>query len=126
MQELMLGRLFNSNSLLDAVFLAGMFAVIAFKKESITVPGLFRLAYWLFGLSIIVPACLTPSLAPMMASPSVYGGGPRSNEVGLVLSVLYSGSGPVLLALSVLCAMGSMLPHKQRPAPAAPAKHPLD
>ena len=122
MQELMLGRLLNSSGLLDAVFLAGMFAVLLFRRESIAIPGMFKLAYWLFGLSIVVPACMLPFVTAVRGTFS----GPLADDVEVVLSILYSGTGPALLALSVLCAFGSMFPRKMPPPPAAPTKHPLD
>lgn len=126
MQELMLNlRLLNPHGLLDAVFLAGMFAAIVFKKESIVIPGMFRLAYWLFALSIILPACLTPALAPLMAQNTSFGG-VSAGEMGVVFNVLSMATGPVLFALSLLCMFGSMFPRKMPPPPAAPTKHPLD
>ena len=129
MEQFFLSQLFGSNGLLYAVFLAGMFAVVLFKREGIAIPGMFKLAYWLFAAAIVVPPCLMSLASAMMDQPfaSVQMSGPRASDLGLTLTALYSGAGPVLFALSMLCAFGSMFPRKlPRAVQAPPGKHPLD
>jgi hypothetical protein len=61
---------------------------------------------------------------------SLFGGGYRGSttDVGFAVSLLYSGAGPSLFALSLMCGVFSLFPRKlPKPrAPAAPQKHPLD
>lgn len=129
MEPYFLSQLFSSNSLIYAVFLAGMFAVVFFKRESIAIPGMFKLAYWLFAAAIVVPPCLMSLASAIMDQPfgSVQMRGARPSDLGSTLSMLYSAAGPALFAVSVLCAFGSMFPRKlPRAVEAPPGKHPLD
>lgn len=127
MEQFVLSQLFGGQNLIHAVFLAGMFAVVLFRRETIAIPGMFKLAYWLFAAAIVVPACITPFATAMSGSFSARMRGPMASDVGWVLNAVYTATGPVLFALSVLCAFGSMFPRKLRPASiAAPAPHPLD
>lgn len=128
MQEMVLSQLLNSTGLMHAVFLAGLFLIVIFKKESIAIPGMFKLAYWLFAISIALPAAMLPIMSSISGSPMRGFRGVNGADVGWVLNVIYSGTGPALFALSLLCAFGSMFPRNLRlpPAPSAPVKHPLD
>lgn len=128
MQEMVLSQLLNSTGLMHAVFLAGLFLIVIFKKESIAIPSMFKLAYWLFAMSIVLPAVMLPIMSSLGSSPMRGFRGVNGADVGWVLNVIYSGAGPALFALSLLCAFGSMFPRNLRlpPAPTAPMKHPLD
>lgn len=127
MQELVLSQLLNSNGALHAVFLAGLFLIVAFRKESIAIPGMFKLAYVLFAMSIFLPAVMLPIMNSLGGISSRTFRGPVAADVNWVVNIVYSGAGPALFSLSLLCAFGSMFPRNLRMPPApAPTKHPLD
>ncbi len=127
MQDLVLSRLFNSADTVHAVFLAGLFLIVVFRRESIAIPGLFKLAYWLFALSIVLPAITLPLVQMLGNSSSARFGGPAAFDAKWVANLIYSAAGPAVFALSVLCAFGSMFPRNLPAAPTrAPEKHPLD
>ena len=127
MQQFMLSQLFSSNGLMYAVFLGGMFAVVAFRKESIAIPGMFKLAYSLFALAVVLPACMLPVFAAMGNISLGQVQSPVAGDLDWVVNAVYSGTGPALFALSVVCAFGSMFPRKLRTPPSVqPTKHPLD
>ena len=132
MNELMMLRqmLGGSSGWLEVVFLLGMFGIVLFRRESITSLGLFRLAYILFALSILLPALMTPALrniGPMTSRMFAGRSNTMQSDIGFVAGLLLYGGGPILFAGSVICAFGSVMPrNKPVVAPPLPTKHPLD
>lgn len=127
MDQFVLSQLFSSQGVSHAVFLAGLFAVVLFKKESIAIPGMFKLAYFLFAAAIVLPACITPFAAVMKGSFSGHMGARTFSDLDWTISLALNAAGPLLFALSILCAFGSLFPRKlPPPPPSAPVKHPLD
>ncbi len=128
MQDMVLSQMLNSNGLMHAVFLAGMFLIVVFKRESIAIPGMFKLAYVLFAFSLVLPALLTPVVISLGGLSMRGFRAGTASDINWVASIIYNGTGPALFALSLLCAFGSMFPRHLRlpPAPSAPVKHPLD
>ncbi|MBI3468160.1 MAG: hypothetical protein HY000_34580 [Planctomycetes bacterium] len=131
MNELMMLRqLMGSSGWLEVVFLLGMFGFVLFRRDSITAPGRFRLAYILFAMSILLPALLTPALGGVGGMTGRMFAG-RSNtlqsDVGFVTGLVVYGSGPILFAFSVIFAFSSLMPRKALfTEPPPPVKHPLD
>jgi hypothetical protein len=121
-QEILLQRLFQGDhAWAQAVYLAGMFAVVLWRKESVVNWRLFRLSYLLYGASLVLPPIVAP-LIPLV----IQGGGVTGN--GQIFTYIVSNAmGPTLFAAAVVCGLGSMLPrlmiaHNVPP----PQKHPLD
>ena len=131
MNELMLLRqLFGESGWLQPVFLLGLFAALLFRRDCITSPGKFKLAYVLFALSLILPAVVGPVLgsAGYQSMARMFAGRAYTvqSDVGFTLSVISTAGGPTLFGLSIIFALASMMPRKPPPPPAPPAKHPLD
>jgi hypothetical protein len=131
LMEVMMYRQFFGvgESWTQAVFLAGVFLVILFRRDQIVSPYMFRVSIILFVLSFILPVVLTGILQLTVNSGGRMVGLPQSVGSGSVLPVLMSITGPVLLGLSVVFCVLSMLP-KQSRYPAPPDRprepHPLD
>jgi hypothetical protein len=131
MQELMLlKQMVGSEGWLQVAFLTGMFAILVFRRESIAIPGMFKLSILFFAASLVLPSLIVPFVGVMGGGGNVFGGGYRgaNSEAGFIVSLVYSGAGPLLFALSLMCGMLSLFPRKL-PAPRAasvPTKHPLD
>ena len=114
----------SADSWTQAVFLAGVFLVIMFRRDQIVAPYMFRVSIILFVLSIIVPVAVVAIVQFAGATPTPV----RGWGDGL-LQIMMTGSGPVLLGLAILLCILSMLPaHSRYPAPPehAPQPHPLD
>ncbi len=127
MQELVLSQMLNSGGAMHAVFLAGLFLIVAFRRESIAIPGMFKLAYVLFAMSIFLPAVLAPVMNLFGDGSSRFLRVSMNAEANWVVNVVYGAAGPALFALSLLCAFGSMFPRRlPLPSATAPTKHPLD
>jgi hypothetical protein len=121
-QELLLQRLFQGDhSWAQAVYLAAMFAVMLWRKESIVNWGLFRMSYLLYGASLVLPPIITPLL------PLAIQGRGINNDGQILTFAIVNALGPTLFAAAVICGLGSMMPRLrivQQPGP--PPKHPLD
>jgi hypothetical protein len=118
-QELLLTRLFGSGWV-QAIYVAGMFAVLMWRKESVTKWRLFRLSYLLYGASLVLPPLILPLLTVAVQRPNI------SNDI--FTYAIISAMEPILFASAVLCGLGSMMPRHNyaRPVEMPPAKHPLD
>jgi hypothetical protein len=121
--DLLLQRLFGGDhSWAQAVYLAGMFAVLLWRKESVVNWRLFRISYLLYGGSIVLPAIITP-LLPL----AVQGRGIGSSEAQILTYAIINAIGPTLFAAALVCGLGSMMPRlKMTQSPGPPPKHPLD
>jgi predicted neutral ceramidase superfamily lipid hydrolase len=105
-----------------AVYLASMFALIIWRRESIVNFGLFRASYLFFAAAIVLPPIVWPFL-PMLSQ------GARMNGDGQILySIMANGLGPMLFAAAVVCGLASMMPRiRYQSSPSGPPpKHPLD
>ena len=123
LDQLLLQRLAGSEGgLTYAVYLASMFAVIIWRRESIVNFGLFRASYLFFAAAIVLPPIIWPFL------PTLSQGGRMNADGQILYSLLTSGMGPFLFAAAVVCGLASMMPrirHQSTP-PGPPPKHPLD
>jgi hypothetical protein len=126
-EQLLFQRLFTGDSgLAQAVYVAGMFAILIWRREAVVNWWLFRTSYLLYGASLIAPPILTP-LIGILAN-----GGNRNlsgiNADGQVFSLIFTlAVGPLLLAAAVICGLGSMIPRLSIAPPLGPPpKHPLD
>ena len=127
MQELMfLKQMMGADALFSTAMLAGLWIVVLYRREAIVIPALFRIAVFTFALSIALP----PFAGPIA---SFVGGGPmvtpmyRGGQNSVMAVALLGGSGPLLQAISLLCAFTSVMPRTFAPRkPPAPQKHPLD
>ncbi|MEX2138683.1 MAG: hypothetical protein WD894_05440 [Pirellulales bacterium] len=129
LREMMLFRqMFGGDSWVSAVFLAGVFLVLLFRRDQIVSPYMFRVSIILYVLSFIMPTIITAMLQYTLARRASQGL-LASEDKGPLLQVLTSGAGPLLLGLAVLLCILSMLPAQSR-YPAPPERptppHPLD
>jgi hypothetical protein len=84
-----------------AVYLAGMFVVLLWRKENIVSWGLYRASYLLFAGALALPPVITPVLSMTMSG--VMGrGGMGQADVSVLFTIFSSGLGPALPAQ--LCA----------------------
>ena len=129
MEMMVFRQLFGGgDSWVQAVFLAGVFLVIAFRREQIVAPYMFRVSIILYVLSFIAPALIASMLQYTLARRANIGM-LASEDKGGWLQLLTTGTGPLLLGLAVLLCILSMLPVQSRyPAPPErpPQPHPLD
>jgi hypothetical protein len=108
-----------------AVYLASMFALIIWRRESIVNYGLFRASYLFFAAAIVLPPIAWPVMSMF---------GPNTNGLygfdnwQLVRTILGGGLGPGLFAAAVVCGLASMMPRIRYQSTMAgpPQKHPLD
>ena len=114
MMQQMMGLLFGGGRVwLEAVFLLGLFAAALFQRHHIHNIALFRRSYYLFGLSILVPPCLVLLVG---YATTVAGGSSGSSGQALLsannglLNPIILASGPVLFAISVICALSALVP----------------
>lgn len=122
-EQLFLQRLFQGEQgWVQAVYLAGMFAIVLWRKESVVNWRLFRMSYLLYGASLVLPPILTPLIQFFFyPNAGAYAGGQ------VFTYIFISALGPLLFAAAVICALGSMLPRLIVAQPAGPpTKHPLD
>ena len=125
MQDFMvLKQLMGGDALFSTALFAGLWIVVLYRREAIVIPGFFRIAVFLFALSIALPPFAEPIASFLGGGPMLspmYGGGQK-----MAVAVL-SGCGPLLQAISLLCAFTAVMPRTfAPPQPAAPQKHPLD
>jgi hypothetical protein len=122
-QQLMMQRIFQpEGGWTYAVYLAGMFALVLARRESVLNVRLFRTSYLMFAAALVLPPIVLPFLPILTQSNSMNGDGQ------ILTSIVATGLGPVLFAGAVICALSSMLPPRTRSwQPAGPPpKHPLD
>jgi hypothetical protein len=126
--ELMyLRQMLGTDSWVQAVFLAGVFLVIVFRRDHIVSPYMFRVSIILYVLSLILPITITSILQYTASTRGV--GFIGSGSGGELFHTLMPGVGPAVFGLSVLLCILSMLPERSRyPAPPQrqPQSHPLD
>jgi hypothetical protein len=105
-----------------AVYLASMFALIMWRRESIVNFGLFRASYLFFAAALVLPPVVWPFL---MSFPPI---AMSSGDSQIIRSILGSGLGPALFATAVVCGLASMMPRIRYQSSMAgpPSKHPLD
>ena len=125
MEMMVYRQMFGGESWVHAVFLAGVFLVILYRRDQIVSPYMFRVSIILFVLSSILPIFFTT-----LAQTGGLGrrGFMESPEGGALFRVFLMAIGPTLFGLSVLFCFLSMLPGQSRlPAPPQPQRpHPLD
>lgn len=126
-----LSGIFGVNGLLLAVHVAGLYAMLHWP-DRVRRPGLFKLACLLLLLALILPGALNLcGLIPSILSGGMGMGGPfsRGGPDSMVFTFLGASLSPILMGLSIYCALLSMLgplhsPRVQQPSPLKP--HPLD
>jgi hypothetical protein len=118
MQQMLSTLMGGGRDWLEAAFLLGLFAAALFKRQHIHNVALFRRSFYIFGLSILVPPCLVLLLAYAMSgfapgSPGLSGGPRGALSVSLgstLLGPIIAAVGPVLLAISIICAFLALVP----------------
>jgi hypothetical protein len=119
-QQLLLQRLFQGDTnWIQVLYLAGMFSVLFWRRDSVLNWWLFRMSYVLYGVSLVAPYVARP-LAEML-------GQSRSSDGQFITYIIVNALGPSFLAAAIICGLGSMTPRLapiQPPGP--PPKHPLD
>ena len=110
---------------LQVGFLLCLFAVLLFRPERIRSPALFRLAFLLFVLSVIVPQVLTSCFGFLQF---ISGGSSfrPGREATSLLVTLQSTSGPLLFGLSMILAFLALSPSSPPQRRVSPVKHPLE
>ncbi|MCC7085973.1 MAG: hypothetical protein IT427_13300 [Pirellulales bacterium] len=129
--SLMFQRLFSllggANGWHSTIYIAGMFAALLWRKESVVSWGLFRASYWLFAASLVLPPVVQPYL---MHTAMVSNRGISIEGVNTLLNVIWAGIGPIMFAGAVICGLGSMMPLRavSTPPSTLPPQppHPLD
>jgi hypothetical protein len=124
METMFLRQMTGGDSWVQAVFLAGVFLAVLFRRDHIVSPYMFRVSIILFALSLIVPIVITTIRGYTMAARS----GGFMTDQNVLFHSLMTAIGPMVFALSVLLCILSMLPPQSR-YPATPEHrqaHPLD
>jgi len=112
---------------LAAAYLLGLIVVMAYRPERIRLPGLFRWACILFALSIMVPPVLSGMFNLLRGIGQGALGRPRGpSDLWTILYPLLNAAGPVLLGISLICALVAISPGPRYPAPPQPPRHPLE
>lgn len=102
-------NLFNSAETWIAVaYVAGMFMVLAFRPQQIAMPYTFRLSYIFFALYFIIPSVITGMVSLASMDGGMRGGGGTYTMVVFQLAGI---AGKILLALSIVFALGSLKRH---------------
>lgn len=125
-----LGGAFGGQLWLYVAYLVCLFAVIIYKPERIRNLSMYRRACYLFAISLLLPSLITLAMGTVLAGtggaafasrgavfaqPGMFSGqgGPNqfdgSYVMQLALQVL-NAFGPVLFAISILCALISLVP----------------
>lgn len=105
-------NLFNSVETWIAVaYVAGMFMVLAFRPQQIAMPYTFRLSYIFFALYFIVPALVNAIIIMASLDNNSYSRGGGGGTYTMILMQLSSIAGRILLALSIVFALGSLRRH---------------
>jgi hypothetical protein len=124
-EMLMLKQMFSGNYL-PAVLLAGLFAALLFRRDSISSYPLFRLGYIFFILSLVLPALAESFLIAVNVGGGSRGGFPGEGTPYAILNII----GPIFQGIGLMCTLGSLIPQpaKRTPfvPPASPQRHPPD
>lgn len=111
MRSGLFSNLFNSVETWIAVaYVVGMFMVLAFRPQQIAMPYTFRLSYIFFALYFIVPAVINAIIILASLDNSSYGRG-GGGTYTMILLQLSGIAGRILLALSIVFALGSLRRH---------------
>src|SRR5690349_2520201 len=102
MLQQMLQSLGGATGWASAIYVAGMFAALLWRRESIVNWGLFRASYLLFAASLLLPAVVSPVLMMTMYSGGFRGGGPAQGDASVLLSAISGGLGPGLFAGAII------------------------
>lgn len=125
LNQLLLQRLTQSDlGWMQVVYLAGMFAILIWRRESVVNPWLFRMSYLLFAAALVLPPIISPFL-PGYSLGSSLGGVDSQTFINAAANAI----GPGFFAGAIICGLGSLLPplkNTSRPIAAPPPKHPLD
>src|SRR5262245_12383559 len=115
----------SESGIAQGVYLAGIFAVLLWRRESVSSWWLFRMSVLLYGGSLVVPAIVTPLMRPLIVAGPGY---PPNDFSQIVCSIAIGAMWPALFAGAVICGVSSMLPRiaPWRSAPPFPGPHPLD
>jgi hypothetical protein len=126
MEMMVYRQMIGGESWIHAVFLAGVFLVILYRRDQIVSPYMFRVSVILFVLSSILPVVFTTLVQTGAFGRG--GGFMNSPEGGALFRMFLMAIGPTLFGLSVLFCILSMLPAQNRyAAPREPQHpHPLD
>jgi hypothetical protein len=126
MEMMYVRQMFGGESWVHAVFLAGVFLVILYRRDQIVSPYMFRVSIILYVLSFILPVVFITML--QTGSFIRAGGFMESPETGTLFRMFMMAIGPTLLGLSVLLCILSMLPPQSRYSPPREPQrpHPLD
>jgi hypothetical protein len=128
-EYMMIQQLIQSLGGANAIYVAGMFAALLWRRESVMNWGLFRASYLLFAASLLLPPIIQSVVMMTMASGGFRTGG-MQGDANVLLSAISGGIGPGLFAGAVICGLGSMMPRRifNMPPPASEPKpqHPLD
>ncbi len=100
-------------------FLAGMFLVAGFRPQQIAELRMFRLAYILFALYLVVPSCINGVVWVTMQSGG--GGIGRMGDQAMATAVFQVASviGKILLGVAIVCGLDSLRPRRPTGAPPA-------
>jgi hypothetical protein len=102
-QQLLLQRLFQGDTnWIQVLYLAGMFSVLFWRRESVLNWWLFRISYVLYGVSLVAPYVARPLAKPLGQS--------RTSDGQFVTYIIVNALGPSFLAAAIICGMGSMTP----------------
>jgi len=116
----------NGQGWLAAAYLLGLIAVLAYRPERIRLPGLFRWACVLFALSVMVPGVLRGLFFFLQGiSSSAFRSSRGPGDFWTYLYPVLNASGPVLLGVSLICALVAVSPGPRYPGPPQPPRHPL-
>jgi hypothetical protein len=112
------------NALAQAVYLAGIFGILIWRREAVVSWGLFRASYLFYGASLVVPPIIGP-LSQFLAG--AINRNPNAPDSQMFAIILVHATGPFLFAIAVACGLGSMVPRPPFATPRVePTKHPLD
>ena len=128
MSELMFLRQFlGSEGWLPVVIAVGLFLIVIYRRDTIALPGLFRLGVFFFALAIALPPLMMP-LATYVSGANPMAGINSGRIESLMVYMLMNATGPALQALTILCVFNAIMPRvfNRKPEPMAPQKHPLD
>jgi hypothetical protein len=108
--NMMMGGGLNGSGWINAVMAAALFAVLIFQPKAIVRPGQFRVACWIFGVSLVAPTLVT---LIQIALGSMGGGGRFGSSMGDPSALLVMLLPPLLLAASFVLAADSLIPRRQ-------------
>src|SRR5262245_54858451 len=106
-EQFLMQRLFQGDGggWMHVVYLAGMFLVLIFRRDSVLNPWLFRMSYLLFAAALVLPHIITPFL-PVMSQAARMGNVDTQTFIWATANAI----GPVLFAGAIICGLGSLLP----------------